>query len=221
MRNVLLVDDHTIMVVAVQTIVEGEFPEEEDIQVLHAQNGRDMIARFDLNEIDLVLLDIQMEEMDGMQTARYIKENHPKTKVIVLSGERKGRVIREIVETGVNGYVLKNNAAKELGTAIKQMLQESPEPKETFFCKGTTDILLTYHLEKKDALIEDLNDREIDILQLLYDGKSIAEIADTLHLSIHTIRGYRGRINQKFELDNLVIILRLALKWGYIKETPI
>ncbi|PIB36198.1 hypothetical protein BFP72_12740 [Reichenbachiella sp. 5M10] len=207
MIKVLIADDHEVIVEGLKALLSGE-PELEIVS--HAHNGHQVLAQLEMNAIDVVLLDINMPELDGLETTKLIRQDHPKVKVLILSMYNKPEFIRHLIEIGAHGYVLKNTPKKELIEAIQNVHHGIEH-----FSEEIKDTIMK-NLKTKGHVGEAyLTDRERDIIRLLADGFTTNEIAEKLFISVHTVDTHRKNLLTKLNQKNIASLIRYAVEKGY------
>lgn len=207
MINILIADDQQIIVEG----LKGLLLREKDINIVgHAKNGLDLLEKLKVEEVDLILLDINMPEMDGIEAAQKIKEQHPNLKILVLSMYNKPEFIRSIIEAGAHGYVLKNAPREELVAAIQAVYSGSehysPEVKDTIMQNLKT---------KGHVGPAYLTERERAVIRLLADGLTTTEIAEKLYISSHTVDTHRKNLMNKLNQKNIASLVKYAVENGY------
>lgn len=188
--------------------------------VFEAGNGQELIDRLDQSPCDIVLLDVNMPVMDGIKATAIIRERFPAVKIIVISMYDEDRFVTHMLELGVNGYLLKDSSPEEVEKAIRQVYLEG-----AYYSDFVGKVLHRKLLAKKQspapvsfhsAFATDLSGREKDVLLLLCDGMSTAEIGDKLCLSVRTVEGYRQRIIEKTGAKNIAQAIAFAYKRNLI-----
>ena len=210
--RIILTDDHQIVLDGLKAIL-SDYPEYEVIA--QAKNGKEAIQLTGLLQPDLILLDIDMPIMNGLVAAQEIKSKYPATRIIILSLHQDDSVIRKLIQTGVNGYLLKNADSKEMIAAI-EMVRNG----RSYF-SGEVTLKLS---QKKPTIPENgtikmsgLTDRELEILKTLAEGLSSKEIGKQLHISARTVDTHRTNMMKKLGVTNVVGLLRWAIKWGLVE----
>lgn len=181
-----------------------------------AGNGQELIDQLELHPCDIVLLDVNMPVMDGIKATGIIRERFPAVRIIVISMYDEDRFVTHMLELGVNGYLLKDSSPEEVEKAIRQVYTEGAYYSD-FVGKALHRKLMAKKHDKApvpfhSALASDLSGREKDVLRLLCDGLSTAEIGDKLCLSGRTVEGYRQRIIEKTGAKNIAQAIAFAYK---------
>jgi DNA-binding NarL/FixJ family response regulator len=183
---------------------------------LSAKNGAQVTKYLDINGVDglhLLITDLSMPGMDGMELNRWVKERHPSLKTLVVSMHIDGAMIDNLIQNNVDGYVPKNAEKEELIHAMRTIVQGekyfSPEIKKAY-----TDTVFSH---KREREIE-LTGREREVLKLIAEEFTTQEIADKLFLSKHTIESYRKNLISKLNVKNLAGLTKHALKMGLLEN---
>jgi DNA-binding NarL/FixJ family response regulator len=219
MIKILLVDDHKIIRDGIKSLLK----EEADIQVIgEASNGRELIDVLPTIEVDVILMDINMPVMDGFETTKYVTANFPGIKVLVLSMLDHENYISRMMEAGALGYLLKNTGRDELLHAIKMVASGN-----TYICSDIAINLLKIINHGPAPKIEsqsipektvntELSKREIEVLKLIAEGFTNAEIADKLFTSKRTIESHRQKLIEKTQAKNTAALIKYAISKGII-----
>jgi DNA-binding NarL/FixJ family response regulator len=216
MVNIILADDHKI----IRDGIKAFLREDADINVIgEASNGNELLKTLSEVKPDVVLMDINMPEMDGFEATKAIKEQFPDIKVLILSMLDHENYVQKMLDAGAMGYTLKNTGKDELLYAIKMVAEGN-----RFIC---TDVALSFlnklqngvpvtravSAEKKSS---DLSAREVEVLRLIAEGMTNAEIADKLFTSKRTIESHRQNIIDKTQVKNTASLIKYALTNGLI-----
>lgn len=206
--RVLLADDHTILRRGVRMLIESQ----ADMEVAgEASNGREAIERARALRPDVVVMDVSMPELNGIEGTRQICMELPQARVLALSMHKDSVYVREILRAGARGYLLKDAEDEDLLKAIR-----SVQRGEAYLSPAISDALLTDYRKHVSNPIDLLTSREREILALVGDGKTNKEIAATLNLSVYTVESHRGSLMEKLNLHNTGDIVRFALRNGLI-----
>jgi len=202
--RLLIVDDHPIVRRGLKEVLKRE----PDISVLEAANAREALNQFKDKDFDLVILDLDMPGMNGIDLLKEIKRQHKNVSVLVLSVYPEEQVAVRVLKAGASGFVSKEAAAEQLVKAIRRILRGGKHISER-----VADLLLTHLKNSNDGPVhEKLSDREFQILCLFGEGKTIKEIAATLCLSSPTVSTYRARILSKMEMKTTAELVRYAIQ---------
>ena len=207
MANIALVDDHVLMRKGLANLIQ-----DLEHQVLfEADNGKDFLDKLKASPSpDLVLMDINMPQMDGYETALEVKENYPDVKALALSMYDDDLAIIKMLRNGARGYVLKDCDPKELKSAIKAVLEKG------FYYSELVSGYLIRTINNNDE-ISRLNAKEIEFLKLCCTEMTYKEIADKMCLSPRTIDGYRDNLFEKLHTKSRVGLVIFAIKNGIAK----
>ena len=185
--------------------------------VLEASNGKQLTGMLTGNIMpDVILMDIKMPEMDGIQTTAYIKQKYSKIKVLALSMFNEDKYIMDMMKAGASGYLLKNAEPEEIIEAISTVYHKD------YYFNEHLSITLIKQLAGNTGngsaaqSLTDFNEREIEVLRLVCQEYSNQEIADKICLSVRTVEGYRARLFEKTRSKNLVGLVIFAIKTGII-----
>jgi len=203
--NVLVVDDHAILRDGIRSMLESQ----EDIRVLgEAENGAEAIEFIKGCQPDIVLMDISMPKMNGLEATRFIHDHFPQVKVLILTQHDNLEYIAPALQAGAAGYVLKRSGRRELLNALRQVHEQG------VFLTGrvTRELLQDYSQEGGNHRSEGhhLTEREREVLQLIVDGKSNKEIATTLGISTKTVSVHRTNIMAKLDVQTTVELIRFV-----------
>jgi two-component system invasion response regulator UvrY len=206
--KVAIVDDHQLVAKAFSGLIQ-KF---EHFEVMYeAENGKEMIHYFKLKMIpDIVLLDVNMPEMNGVETALWLKNNYPNVKVLALSMNDSEESIVGMLKNGARGYLVKGCTPNELKKALDTIAE-----KGFYYSEFVTDHLIkSLNPEKKEDKIESfgLNERELTFIQYACSDLSYHEIADKMCVSPRTIDGYRESVFMKLQLKSRVSLVLFAIK---------
>lgn len=216
MIRIILAEDHQVVRNGIKSLLEKE----EDLQVIgEAENGQEVIAYLEGGaKVDIILADINMPEMDGLQLAAKLSDSYPVVKIIILSMMDNENYVIEAFETGVNGYLLKNVDSEEMMFAIRHVDRGNrylcSEICSKMFNKAIR--LMQQPLNDKLADIE-FTPRELEILVLTADGFTNNEIAEKLFTSRRTVEGHRQSLIDKTGVRNTAALIQFAFRAGIIK----
>lgn len=208
-----LADDHQLVLDGLKALI-ADVPEFD--LVAEGANGKDLCLIVDNFDVDLVLVDIDMPVMNGMQATEVIKKKHPHVKVIVLTMHNEKAIIQKVLEAGADGYLLKNTSQKELVAAIKEV----NSGKKYFSTEVTLSLAgadSTSRVQLQNVAVDtSLTEREIEILKMIAKGLSNKEIGDELFISHRTVDTHRTNLMRKLDVKNIAGIVRYAIKAGLI-----
>lgn len=201
----ILVDDHPIVMEGIEMLLR-EIPE---IQLLGKfTNGKSAQEFLNSAFVDLVITDINMPNLDGLQLTHWIKENQPKTKAIILSMHDNDHYVQEIILADAEGYLLKENASEELVNAVNRVLDDGIYYSDQIISKLRSNFQL---LNKKHEILQSLTERETDVLQLIIQELTTQEIADKLFISRHTVESHKKNLFKKTKQSSLVGLVKFSI----------
>lgn len=208
--SVLLVDDHTVLRAGLRALLET-YP---DVEVVgEAGDGEEAIRQVRKLRPDVVLMDLAMPGMNGLVATRYILEENPGIKVLILTQYGNKEYVLPLLEAGVAGYVLKYAADTELIKAIRVVSRG-----DSFLYPPIAKMLLEAYISSEQSVdpYETLTPRELEVLVLVAEGYSNREIADILQISPKTVDVHRTRLMKKLELHNVADVTRYAIRRGLV-----
>ena len=212
MTRILLADDHDIIRRGVKELLETHL----GWQVVgEASNGRQAVELAGKLHPDIAILDLTMPELNGLEAPRQIKKALPKTAVLIFTMHENENLIRDVLTAGALGYVLKSDAARHLTNAVEALIQHKP-----FFSAKVSEAVLDGYLKagrEESTVTDPLTPREREIVQLLAEGKSNKEVADSLGISAKTIETHRATIMRKLELKSFAEMVRYAIRNNIIQ----
>ena len=212
MAKIVLTDDHVLLRNGLAELVKSL----GHTVLFEADNGKDFIAKLNAKDLpDVVLMDINMPEMDGFETAHWIKTNHPEVMVLALSMYDNETSIIRMLKCGARGYILKDSEPAELKAAIHALENKG------FYYSDLVSGKLMHAINKMDdgddlKNLVPLNDRETEFLKLACSELTYKEIADKMFLSPRTIDGYRDVLFEKLHLKTRVGLVMYAIKNGIV-----
>ena len=208
--KVLVADDHEMVRQGLKTIIS----EHSDLSIAgEAENGNQVLKILKKTKVDVVLLDFDMPEKNGLDTLIELKALYPKLPVMILSIFPEDHYGTRFLKAGASGYLQKSSATDQLIDAIRKVFNGGK-----YISSALTDKLVTgLNKDKEQFLHESLTDREFQVFRLLATGKKLKEMADELCLSINTISTYRSRILQKMDMKSNADVIRYAIENGLSK----
>lgn len=206
--RVLLADDHGMvrrglaMILATDTTMElaGE-----------ARNGNEVLELVEELKPDIVVMDISMPEINGIECTRMLAESSPQTKVIVLSMHRDPVYVREALRVGARGYLLKDDSEESLLSAVRNVSKGN-----AFLSPAIADVIVTDFRKHVSNPLDLLSAREREVLYLIAEGLTNKEVAKKLGLSVYTVESHRSRVMEKLNLQSSVDLVRFAIRHGLI-----
>ncbi len=209
--TVILADDHTVVRDGLRLLLEAH----QDIKVIgHASNGRQTLQLAKELCPDVVIMDIAMPELNGIEATHKIRNDCPFTQVIILSMYSTAEHVLRALQAGALGYVLKESAGIEVVNAVRAVYSGHHYLSQKLSDRIIDDYVHQQKNVEEKSPLDRLSPREREVLQLVVEGKSSAEIASTLSLSIKTVGTYRSRILHKLEIDDLPSLVKFAILHG-------
>jgi DNA-binding NarL/FixJ family response regulator len=207
--RILIADDHGIVAEGLKHLIEAQ----PDMQVVAlVGDGREAVQQAREVQPDVVLMDLSMPELNGADATRAILERDAKCRVIVHSMYAQREYVRRALKAGAAGYVVKRSAAKEVVEAIRAV-----HAGQRYLSPRVADVVLEdYTDDKQDDLLSRLSAREREVLQLLAEGRTGAQIAERLSLSQKTVETYRARLVEKLGIRDLAGLVRFAIQRGLV-----
>lgn len=217
MKNtkILIVDDHEVVRDGLKNILTSL----DNISIAgEAGNGEDAVKMYTSLKPDLVIMDISMPGMNGIEATRVIKEKDPDARILILTMHDNQEYLNQIIRSGAKGFILKNTDKEELLDAVKTVASG-----DNFFSKDISKLIIDNYIrtaketEKNDGYKEvPLTKREIEILKLIASGYSNQEIANILYISYNTVDTHRKNIMHKLSIKNTAGLVRYAIEKGLI-----
>jgi two-component system response regulator NreC len=213
--RVLLVDDHMVVRVGLQALLESE----EDIAVVgEAANGLEAIAQAHALQPNVIVMDISMPQMDGLEATRRIRNELPHCYVLILTVHAQEKYLFPVLKAGAAGYVLKSTVDTELLDAIRTVAEGGAFLYPSATKMVLEDYLSQLHSRPEQDAYDNLSEREREVLKHLALGYTAAQIADQLALSVKTVETYRARIMEKLSLGSRADLVKYALARGLLAE---
>ncbi|MBW3566715.1 MAG: response regulator [Proteobacteria bacterium] len=211
MIRILLVDDHKLVRVGLRNILEAQ----TDIEIVgEASDGEAGLERARELKPDIVVLDINMPEMNGVEATRKLARLDPSPRILIVSVHKQDPIPMRMLEAGASGYLSKDLAADEIVAAIRQV-----HAGRRYLSADVARDMALAQLGGESAL-STLSDREMEVLLLVATGMSLQAIAEKLHVSPKTVATYRYRLFEKLNVTNDVELARYALRHGLIEDVP-
>jgi DNA-binding NarL/FixJ family response regulator len=209
MVQILIADDHKLMREGLSSLLRRQ----PDIQVVaQANNGREAIQLTERHSPDVVVMDVSMPDLNGIDATRQIVSRRPKTKVIALSMHSDRQFVAEMFRAGASGYLLKDSAFEDLASAIRTVARN-----ETYIAPRISGFSLeddNFAQAGEPLVLPRLTDREREVLQLMAEGKGTKEIAAELGLSAKTIETHRQHLMDKLDIYSIAELTKLAIREG-------
>jgi two-component system, NarL family, response regulator NreC len=206
--RIVLADDHVLVRQGLKSLLERE-----GFQVVaEASNGQEALRHVESLKPDIAVMDISMPTLNGLNAAREMSRSSPKTKTILLTQHDEGQYIREALEAGVKGYVLKNQVASDLLLAIRQVSRG-----QVYLSPGVSSAVLEAYQSKSEKSKNPLTLRERQVLQLIAEGKSTKDVASLLGISVKTAESHRTRLMQKLDIHETASLVLYAVRHGIVQ----
>lgn len=206
--RILLADDHAVVRQGFKMILA----EQADMEIVgEAGNGREAVALAESLKPDIVVMDVAMPELNGIEATRRMAEAAPHARVVALSMHKDSVYVREILRAGARGYLLKDSVAGDLVSAVRAVARG-----EGYISPAVSNAVLDDYRRHVTNPIDTLTSREREVLQMLAEGKTNKEIATILNLSVYTVDAHRGRIMEKLNLHSINEMVRFAVRNGLI-----
>lgn len=211
--KIFLADDHAIVRDGLVMLLQAQ----PDLQVIgSADNGREAVRQIKQLQPDVAILDITMPDLNGLEAARQIREAGLDTRVIILSMHGSTSHVFEALKVGVKGYLLKASAGAMVVDAVRAVYRGQRYLSDEIM-EQVIDHSLLQQSEQQDETpdpLASLSPREREVLQLVVEGKTSAEIAQIIHISPKTVETYRGNLMKKLGLHNLTELVKFAIRYG-------
>jgi len=203
----VIADDHEIVRAGLKNLLQNE-----DCEIVaEYSTGREAVEGTRELKPDVVILDISMPDLNGVEATQQISKQSPDTKIVVLTMHDSEELARKVLEAGARGYVLKSDAVRDLANAVKSVVKGKP-----FFSGKISEMLLRGYLDgskkTESEVIPALTPREREVVQLLAEGKSSKEVASVLGTSPATVETQRAKIMQKLDLHSVTDLVRYAIR---------
>jgi len=211
--RIVIAEDHTILREGLRALLSSH----PNLEIVgEARDGQEAIRAVEKHRPDLILIDLSMPRMNGLEALAEIKKQHPETKVVVLTVHKTEEYVLAALKRGANGYVLKDADHAELRLALDQVLTG-----KRYLSPGISQQVIEGYLEgrkqpKTGSAWESLTDREREVLKLIAEGYKNKEIADFLFISLKTVEKHRTNLMNKLDLHNTAALTSLAIEKGLV-----
>ena len=206
--RILLADDHAVVRQGFKMILSAQ----PDMEIVgEAGNGREAVDLAEDLKPDIVVMDVAMPELNGIEATRRLAASMPHVRVVALSMHKDNVYVREILRAGARGYLLKDSVAADLVSAVRAVAQG-----EGYISPAFSNAVLDDYRKHVTNPIDLLSSREREVLQMLAEGKTNKEIAAVLNLSVYTVDAHRGRIMEKLNVHSINELVRFAVRNGLI-----
>ena len=212
MLRILLVDDHQLFLDGMGTLISqlGEMQ-----VVATANNGTEAIEILKNKPCEIVIMDINMPQMDGIETTQQVTRLYPQTKILIVSMDLSAEAIKKAIQAGASGYILKNTGKEELKLAIYHLMEG-----EDYFAKEVMMQLTKTYMPQNQVKHESrvhLTKREREVIKLMVEEYAVSEIAEKLFISVQTVETHRKNLLKKLNLKNNIALVKYAMKHGLDK----
>ena len=206
--RILLADDHAVVRQGFRMILSTH----ADLEIVgEAGNGREAVELAAALRPDVVVMDVTMPELNGIEATRRLTADNPHIRVVALSMHKDSVYVREILRAGARGYLLKDSVADDLVAAVRAVASG-----EGYLSPAVSNAVLDDYRKHVTNPIDLLSSREREVLQMLAEGKTNKEIAATLNLSVYTVDAHRGRIMEKLNVHSINELVRFAVRNGLV-----
>jgi DNA-binding NarL/FixJ family response regulator len=206
--RILLADDHAVVRQGFRLILSAE----PDMEIVgEAANGREAAELAESLEPDVVVMDVAMPELNGIEATRRLASTSPRTRILALSMHKDSVYVREILRAGARGYLLKEAIDRDLVNAVRAVARG-----EGYLSPAVSEAVLQDYRKHVSDPLDLLTSREREVLQMIAEGKTNKEIATLLNLSVYTVDAHRGRIMEKLNLHTTSELVRFAMRKGLV-----
>jgi two-component system, NarL family, response regulator NreC len=206
--RILLADDHAVVRQGFRLILSGQ----ADMEIVgEAGDGNQAVEQAGKLKPDVVVMDVAMPNLNGIEATRRLSEAAPHTRVLALSMHKDSVYVREILRAGAKGYLLKDSIDRDLLDAVRAVARG-----EAYLSPAIADSVLTDYRRHVTDPLDLLTNREREVLQLIAEGKTNKDIAQALNLSVYTVDAHRGRIMEKLNLHSTGELVRFAMRAGLV-----
>jgi two-component system, NarL family, response regulator NreC len=206
--HILLADDHAVVRQGFKMILAAQ----PDMEIVgEAGNGREALDLAGRLQPDVIVMDVAMPELNGIEATRRIADVSPRSRVLALSMHKDSVYVREILRAGARGYLLKDSISNDLLAAVRAIARG-----EGYLSPGVSDAVLNDYRRHVTDPIDLLTSREREVLQMIAEGKTNKDIATVLNLSVYTVDAHRGRIMEKLNVHSVTDLVRFAVRCGLV-----
>jgi two-component system response regulator NreC len=206
--HILLADDHAVVRQGFKMILAAQ----PDMEIVgEAGNGREALDLAGQLQPDVIVMDVAMPELNGIEATRRIADASPRSRVLALSMHKDSVYVREILRAGARGYLLKDSISSDLLAAVRAIARG-----EGYLSPGVSDAVLNDYRRHVTDPIDLLTSREREVLQMIAEGKTNKDIATVLNLSVYTVDAHRGRIMEKLNVHSVTDLVRFAVRCGLV-----
>ena len=213
--RIVLADDHMILRKGLRSLLEAE----KRFEIVgEGENGNEVVRLVDELDPDIIVMDISMPNLNGVEATKRVKKHHPDTKVIILSRHKDEEFIFQALNAGADGYLIKESAPSELISAIESVLRG-----DSYLSPSVSRVVVDDYIKKANHTelvdkFESLTSREVEVLQLLAEGFSVKEISENLHVSKNTVNSHRTHIMEKLDIHSTAKLIQYAIQKGLVER---
>jgi DNA-binding NarL/FixJ family response regulator len=206
--HILLADDHAVVRQGFKMILAAQ----PDMEIVgEAGNGREALDLAGQLQPDVIVMDVAMPELNGIEATRRVADVSPRSRVLALSMHKDSVYVREILRAGARGYLLKDSISSDLLAAVRAIARG-----EGYLSPGVSDAVLNDYRQHVTDPIDLLTSREREVLQMIAEGKTNKDIATVLNLSVYTVDAHRGHIMEKLNVHSVTDLVRFAVRAGLV-----
>lgn len=206
-KKILIVEDHPIIIESLENIIKNSGL---DVSCSRAATAAKGLAYLNGNSYDLILLDINLPDMNGVEFCKIAKSRFPHQKILAITTVAQRHVVEAMFQSGANGFILKSSDTVDIINGISQLLSGE----NSYFGKGVQELILGIQSDNNELPL--ITKREGEILRLIAEGLTNQEIADRLYISSFTVDSHRKNLLLKFKAKNTAILIKTAVSNGYI-----
>ena len=213
MIKIIISDDHQLFIDGIKSILKSI----RNMEIIgEVNNGNLLLELLEQQQCDVILMDINMPEMNGIDATKLIKSKFPEIRILMLTMYSSRDYIEKLLRVGADGYILKNTGKEELQEAIETVYKG-----ESFFSKEVTERIMEGLQKKKtaekNAYVVEITEREIDVLKLIVQEFTTTEIAEKLFISTHTVETHRKNLISKLNVRNIAGLVKYAMQHGLVE----
>lgn len=213
--RIVLADDHVLIRHGIKNIIF----QDSDLQVVgEVSNGEELLAFLNGEKVDLIILDISMPKIGGLEALALVRAKYQWIKILVLTMHKSKQYFYHAMTAGADGYLAKDDSEEELLVAIRK-IKSGKNYLSPFLAEDFADDVISAYRREKKSPFQELTRREKEILQLVVDGYTSKEMADNLGLSHRTVDHHRSNLLRKFRLKNSVDLVNFAIQNGFVTPT--
>lgn len=212
--SLYIVDDHKMFREGIASLISFE----KDMEIIgSAGSVQEFMQDILLHQPDVILMDLSLRDGEGTDAVSWYKEKYPEVKILVLSMHREADFVKKVMDTGANGYILKDEGTEEMLDAIRTVHAGNHFYSHVIMSTIVQQLNKNKTPSKKELAGQKLTRRELEIIKMIADEKSNQEIADKLFISVKTVNTHRNNIMQKLETKNTAGLVRYAIRQGLIE----